>query len=109
MFFKRQSSISIFVQIWQYSRYESRKLLAPFHIVGNCDGFRKVVMKFCLAKKNPKRKELVTKCFFHKMAKFWHKKIIGSNILISYYYKKNLFIDLHLTHSYPFPKRCTKC
>jgi hypothetical protein len=31
--------ISIFNQIWQYSEYESRKSLAPFHIVGGCDDF----------------------------------------------------------------------
>jgi hypothetical protein len=77
MFLKWQSSISIFVQIWKYSRYESRKLLAPFHIVGNCDGFHKFVMKFCLSKKIQKSKELATKCFFHKMANFGTKKSLG--------------------------------
>jgi hypothetical protein len=81
--FQWQSSISIFVQIWQYSRYESRNFLAPFHIVGNCDGFWKFVMKFFLAKRIPKNKELATKCFFTKWKNFGTKKIIGSHILIS--------------------------
>jgi hypothetical protein len=63
MFLKWQSSISIFVQIWQYSRYESRNFLAPFHIVGNCDGLCKFVIKFCLGKKIPKSKEFAAKCF----------------------------------------------
>jgi hypothetical protein len=29
--------ISIFGEIWSYSKYENRKCEAPFHIVGNCD------------------------------------------------------------------------
>jgi len=99
MFFKWQSFVNLFVQIWQYSRFKSRNFLAPFHIVGNCDDFHKFVMKFCLAKKTPKNKEFAAKCF-SQMAKFWHKKIIGSHILISYYYKKTcllIFIWLILT------------
>jgi hypothetical protein len=39
MLLKWQSSISIFSQIYQYSKYESRKSQAPFRIVCNCDHF----------------------------------------------------------------------
>jgi hypothetical protein len=90
MFFKWQSSINLFVQIWQYSIFESRNFLAPFHIVGNCDDFHKFAIKFCLAKKIPKARNFQQNVF-HKMAKFWHKKIIWSHILISYYYTKLVY------------------
>ncbi len=37
MFFKWQSSIRIFNQVWKYSKYESiKKSSAPFHVVCNC-------------------------------------------------------------------------
>ncbi len=34
-----QSSKNIFSQIWQYSKYESKKSSAPFHILDDCDVF----------------------------------------------------------------------
>jgi hypothetical protein len=40
MLLKWQSTIRIFSQIWQYSKYESKKKsVAPFHVVGSCDKF----------------------------------------------------------------------
>lgn len=37
MFVKWQSSMSMFNQIWQDSKYESKKSLVPFLTIGNCD------------------------------------------------------------------------
>jgi hypothetical protein len=66
-----QSPIRTFSQIWQYSKYESRKSLSTLHIVGNYDFFHKFLIP-----KIPKKGNLGTKKIskkIHKMAKSFHK------------------------------------
>jgi hypothetical protein len=46
MLFKWWSSINIFNQIWQYSKYARRLSQAPFHIVGNRGDFLMTILFF---------------------------------------------------------------
>ncbi len=103
MFFKWQSSINIFVQIWQYSSFKSRNFLAPFHIVGDFDDFHKFVIKFCLAKTTPKSKEFAAKCFSQN-----GKILAQKNHWVTHFDFLLLQKTCLMIYSYPSPKGCAK-
>jgi hypothetical protein len=58
MLLKWRSSISIFSQIYQFSKYESRKSQAPFRIVCNCDHFFATIV-FIKVKNRPKNEKIL--------------------------------------------------
>jgi len=60
-----QLTKSIFSQIWQYSKYESKKSSAPFHMLGNCNVFLHL----------EKNREFVTEDSFFKVFFRWQKFI----------------------------------